>query len=364
MALIGAGGYVGARIIEKSILLGSPTIVPIVRSWRSQGRLARYGIRTFMSEVSDTESLVPLLRGCGMAVNLTMGENNVMLRNVKALHEACAIAGVPILVHVSSAEVFGRAKEQNLKEDSSPRSRHWMEYARAKRETESWLRSQFQGPVKIVILRPGLIWGPGSGWLVQPAKALSDGTAFLFNEGLGICNLIHVDNFIQHLVHLAAQEKVDSGIFNVSDTETLNWLEYYSAIASEIGIEASRIHLLPDSAFKVGYKHRLEGLARTRAAKVIKSRMTSASKVRIKQLLEDKFRSPKYQVIDPKERLPVTRDLWWIQGTKRKLPTRDFATRYPGIELKPFAELMTSAGDWLRFAGFGESDVHSLKMKS
>ncbi|MBI3690016.1 MAG: NAD(P)-dependent oxidoreductase, partial [Mycolicibacterium aromaticivorans] len=267
IALIGAGGYVGARLIEKSVLLGEPSLVPIVRSWRSQGRLARYGVRTVQGDANDAASMVPHLEGCGMAVNLTMGDNASMVDNAQAIHEACRRAGVPLLVHMSSAEIFGRAEAADLKENSAPTTRHWMEYGRAKAATESWLRTQFNGPVKVVILRPGLIWGPGSGWLVQPAQSLIDGTAYVFNDGRGICNLIHVDNLIRHVEELARAEQVESAIFNVSDVETLTWMDYYAAVAQQLGIDSSTIRKLPESAFREGLMAKVAELAQLPPAK-------------------------------------------------------------------------------------------------
>lgn len=355
VAVIGAGGYVGARIIERSILLGELPLVPIVRSWRSQGRLARYGIRTLQGDAGDAKSLVPLIEGCGMAVNLTMGDNARMVGNVQAMHEACRIADVPLLVHMSSAEVFGRAEVPNLQDDSVPASRHWMEYGRAKAAAESWLRTQSNGPVKVVILRPGLIWGPGSGWLVQPAQSLIDGTAYLFNEGRGICNLIHVDNLIQHLEQLARADEVGSAVFNVSDSETMSWRDYYTAIAREIGVEASNIKLLPESSFREGISQRIIGLTQLPPARALKRRLTDQTKVRIKQRLTDRIRPP-IREAQPVEAVPsITKSLWWLQGTAQKLPSQAFRQHYPQTRLQPFPELIAGAGEWLRWAGFEAS---------
>lgn len=357
IAIIGAGGYVGARLVEKAVLQDDLQIVPIVRSWRSQGRLARYGIRTVRGDANDAASLIPLLKGCGMAVNLTMGQNEQMLANVQAIHEACRIAEVPLFVHMSSAEVFGRAEEPDLQDDSVPTNRHWMEYGRAKTEAETWLRSQFNGPVRVVILRPGLIWGPGSGWLVDPAKAMVDGTAYLFNDGRGICNLIHVDNLIQHLEQLAGADSVESNIFNVSDIEDVSWWDYYVAVAREIGIDASTIRLLPESAFREDFSKRVvAALRQLPPAKAIKSRLTDATKIQIKQQIADRIRPPIRDAERIEPIVSITKELWWVQGTANKLPSQTFMQCYPETRLQQFPELMSAAGRWLRFVGFGASE--------
>lgn len=356
IALIGAGGYVGSRLIERSELLGDLLIVPIARSLRSEGRLARYGKRMLRGDAGDAVSLVPLLRGCGMAVNLTMGDDKRTVYDAKAVYAACCEAGVPLLVHMSSAEVFGRAEDPSLSEDSVPDTLHWMEYARAKAEAERWLRQQPADPLKVVILRPGLIWGPGSGWLVRPAKSMVDGTAFLIDEGRGICNLIHVDNLIEHLLQLAKSNQVESGVYNISDTETLTWADYYHAISREIGVDASSIHRVPSSAFRESrFLEIYQKIVELPLAMDVKSRLSYQTHRRINRFKAKVFPSPA-NTVSGIQGPSLTKDMWWVQGTCRKLPSTAFVMRYPGTELRPFEESMKAAGEWLRHVGFESTD--------
>jgi dTDP-4-dehydrorhamnose reductase len=357
IAIIGAGGYVGARLIEQSFLNGAPKLVPIVRSWRSQGRLARYGTCTVRGDASEPKSLVPLLRGCSIAINLTMGNNARILGDVQSIHAACQEAGVGTFVHLSSAEVFGRVDSPVPSEDTPPNDRHWMEYARAKIAAERWLRAQQDPRVQVVILRPGLIWGPGSGWLVGPAQAMVDGTAFLINEGRGVCNLIHVDNLIQHFLALSKVQVVGSGCYNVSDAELITWVEFYTAIAREIGQDPGSIHRIQESDYHESIASRLGGLGQLSVALAIKKRMSGATKIRIKQQLKD-FLSPPRDKPEPiLHQALVTKDLWWLQGTRNKLPTGKFRLTYPSLSLRAFPELMSAAGTWLRHAGFDRADM-------
>lgn len=353
IAIIGAASFVGARFVERAELLGDFSIVPIVRSPRSQGRLARFGTRLALGDAGDAASLVPLLRGCGMVVNLTLGDDRRIVGDVQAIHAACEEADVPLFVHMSSAEVFGRAEDPGLSDDSVADSPHWMEYAHGKRAAEAWLRSQADGPVRVVILRPGLIWGPGAGWLVDPAKALVEGTAYLFNEGRGICNLIHVDNLMEHVLQLAAAPDPRSGIFNISDKETHCWADFYGSIAREVGVDPSTIWMLPDAAFRESrIQQARQKIFNIAPARAVKRRMSGDTKGRIKQQLRDRF-SPPISEARPIEPEPtVSKQLWWLQGTVRKLPSTKFAEHYPDLQLRPFTDLMSASGRWLRYAGF------------
>lgn len=354
LALIGAGGYVGSRLMERAVLTEEIPLVPIVRAWRSHGRLARYGVPILHGDAGDAILLVPTLRGCGMAVNLTTGENSQIVSNTKSIHAACCEAGVPLLIHMSSAEVSGRAEDPLLSEASVPGGRHWMEYGRAKIAAEAWLRSQGNRPVTVVILRPGLIWGPGSSWLVRPAQALLNGTAFLFNEGKGICNLIHIHNLIEHLLQLVRSGHVKPGTYNIADNETLTWADYYDAIAQEIGINPLTIQWLPDSAFQENRAERLsQFLLNQFPGKAIKRHMSQESKQRIKSLRRF-FHTPSRD--DDMPRPIISKQMWWIQGTHRKLPTGAFAQDYPEIKLQSFSDLMAKSGEWLRFAGYRRED--------
>lgn len=353
IAVIGAGSYVGARLVERSVLLGQPPLVPIVRTWRSHGRLARHGLRTVRGDAGDAASLVPALRGCGMALNVTAGDDERIVSDAQAIYAGCREAGVPLLVHMSSAEVFGRAEDPGVTEESAPEGRHWMKYGRAKAAAEAWLRSQSADSVRVVILRPGLIWGPGSNWLTSPAQALLDGTAFLFNEGRGICNLIHIDNLLEHLLQLARSEGVESAVYNIADPETLTWADYYRAIAREIGVEASTVIMLPESAFRETRMQRIAPVLRNQAlVKALKGRLGDDTKRQIKQLIRQRVSPPASasRLVDPQP--VVSKQLWWIQGTYRKLPAGDFARRYPDTTLRSFADHMADAGRWLRYAGF------------
>ncbi|WP_319437056.1 NAD(P)-dependent oxidoreductase [Mycobacterium sp. RTGN5] len=354
IAIIGAGGFVGARFIERAELLGDISLVPIVRSSRSQGRLARFGKRTVVGDAGDPASLVPLIQGCGMVVNLTTGDDQRAVSDAQSIHTACQQADVPLFVHTSSAEVFGRAEAPDLTDDSFPGDEHWMVYAQAKTAAEAWLRSQSDGPVKVVILRPGLIWGPGSGWLVNPARELINGTAYLFDDGRGICNLIHVDNLIEHLVQLGKSPHPESGVFNVADSETISWADFYGAIAREVGVDPSTIWQLEPMEFR---DSRMRAILNIAPARALKRRMSGDTKGRLKQQLNDWLSPPisEAQPIVPKP--TVDKQIWWLQGTPKKLPSTAFAERYPDLQLRPFEDLISAAGQWLRYAGFEHPDA-------
>lgn len=352
IAVIGAGGYVGARLVERAQLLEEFRLVPIVRSVHSQGRLARYGPVLLRGDAAETSSIVPLLKGSRMAINLTLGGPGSTVRNIRSIHDACRLAGVPVLVHVSTAEIFGRAEPADLTEDSLPRSRHWMEYARDKTSAELWLRIRPPGDVSTVILRPGLIWGPGSRWLVRPAQELLNGTAYVFNDGRGVCNLIHVDNLIDHLKHIADGGVVGSGTFNVADDETHSWDGFYRAIAREVGVDETSIHRLTEYPRRERFKRELTGLRQSAPVRAVTHRVPASTRETLRHWIDGAIRPPIRQPQPYTPRPAIDKSVWWAQGTVRRLPSGAFNEAFPGLRLRPFGDLMAAAGRWLRQAGF------------
>src|SRR5206468_10798087 len=64
--------------------------------------------------------------------------------------------------------------------------------------SENFLRERMaERRLAIVVLRPGLVWGPGSPWVLGPATDLLRGAAFLAGSGGGICNLMYVDDLLR-----------------------------------------------------------------------------------------------------------------------------------------------------------------------
>lgn len=176
----------------------------------------------------------------------------------------------------------------------------------------------------------------------------------MFNEGRGICNLIHVDNLMEHLVQLAKSPPTPAPVSSISPMRRRTRADFYRAIAHEVGVDPSTIRMLPDSAFRESRLSavRQKKLFNIAPARAVKRRMTGDTKGRIKQALRDKFSPPisEPQPISPEP--DVSKQIWWLQGTARKLPSTTFAEQYPGTQLRPFDELMSASGRWLRYAGF------------
>ena len=358
IALVGAGGFVGSRMLEMAALghpaLSGAELVPIIRQARGIARNSKLGLSSFVPiAVPDVRSLARAFDGCSMIVNLTMGDNSRILPDVQQMHEACRQAGVPAFLHVSSAEVFGRCDISGLTDDSPWLRGHWMPYARAKGEAEDWLRAQSGGP-RVVVLRPGLVWGPRSPWVSGPAETLLAGTAWQIDGGRWACNLCHVDNLAFAIIAVGRSVAMTPGFYNVGDPDRPTWAEYWAALAREMGLDQPMVDL-PETAFHESLMSRLSSLKDSVFARALKKRLHSATKERIKSRLAD-FRA----FCSPRQKTPqvcVSKSLWWLQTTRYHLPISRFQLAYPSAVRLRFSEGMVATGRWLRFSGYGSGGM-------
>jgi 2-alkyl-3-oxoalkanoate reductase len=351
IAVIGAGGYVGGRVVEMATLgaqgLEGVRIVPVVRRPRALARLARLGpLETRFGDLASPASISDAVKGCKVAVNLTMGDHRRFVADVANLYEACRANGVECLIHLSSAEVYGRCDQAGLTDDSPWFRGHWMGYAREKGRAEDWLRERSgRGGPKIVVLRPGLVWGPRSGWVAGPAQQLVNGSAGWVDGGKWACNLCFVDS-LARMIAAVARRPVP-GFYNVGDGNRPAWRRYLGDLSKVIGTPPEDIHDKPESDCRTSWGDRFEVVREAAWFKSLKARFRNQTKAKVKRML---LGAPK-----PPEGRPApsyNREQWWLQTTRYALPTGKFRDAYPEASVPDYDAVFPMTASWLQFAGY------------
>jgi nucleoside-diphosphate-sugar epimerase len=354
VAVLGAGGFVGARLLEMAVLSGRTDIVPVVRSFRSAARSAQLAFPHRLADTSRHESLLRALDGCDTVVNLTAGKPYEILRTTENIYRAARAAGARLLIHISSATVFGEVDRPDLPDDAPPRLHQWKPYAREKGRAENLLRERMagDGQVAIVVLRPSLVWGPSSQWVLGPASELVRGAAYLRGGGAGICNLMYVDDLVRSIDAVVAHGAAPSGFFNVADDIVPNWREYYTALAEGLGIDPATIHLVPEDGYRPGLRERLEPIRDHRAYAWLKERIPLETRTHIKsRLARGREREP---LPGAAARPVVTRTMWEVQATRYPLPTAKFRATFGTPNRGSFGSGIAASLAWLRFIGLGD----------
>lgn len=197
VGIIGANGFIGTRLTEQFHLTRFAEVRAIVRSYTSLAGLSRFKLDYKIADALDYKSLTEAFTGCEVVVHCIAGDPDTILGSIQPVYSAAKNAGVQRLIYLSSAMVHGQMPAPGTDEESPLDPRQILPYNNAKVRAEKLLfKLRKKGKVEIIILRPGIVFGPRSAWITKFISDLLNGDAFLINYGKGICNSIYIDNLI------------------------------------------------------------------------------------------------------------------------------------------------------------------------
>jgi nucleoside-diphosphate-sugar epimerase len=242
IAVIGAGGFIGSRIVESFHLRGWAEVRPLVRRASALARSSRFHLDSRIADARDERALCAALSGCEYLIHAAGGDAATILKIVGPVFRAAQSAGVRRIVYLSSASVHGQSPQTGTDESSRLRADQPISYNNAKvRAERRFLHLRAKGNVEIVLLRPGIVYGPRSSWIGSFADELLTGRALVANEARGICNGIYIDNLV-HAIRLAVTaDSVDGHAFLLGDQETVTWRDLYEPIVKAMGMAFEEI---------------------------------------------------------------------------------------------------------------------------
>ncbi|WP_438481981.1 NAD-dependent epimerase/dehydratase family protein [Oleiharenicola lentus] len=243
VAIIGANGFIGTRLVELFHLTGRHTVVTVVRRAASLALTARFALDSRIGDALSVPSLSAALAGCDAVVHTAIGDPHQIQRMPTVLCLAAARAGVRRVVYLSSASVHGQAPVPGTSEDSPLHCHHAIDYNNAKVRAERiffWecARHNLDG----FALRPSVVFGPRSRWITDLASDLRRNQAWLLGDGEGICNTLYVDNLVEAVAKSLAAPAEAAGAYLVGDAECGTWGNFYRQVATSLEIDCSTIH--------------------------------------------------------------------------------------------------------------------------
>jgi nucleoside-diphosphate-sugar epimerase len=354
VALVGANGFIGSRAVEILHLNGLAEVRPVVRTVASLARLARFDLEGCVADAFDQTALRYAFAGCAVVVHAVAGDPGVILGTLAPVYQAAQAAGVRRLVYLSTASVHGQAPALGTNEESPLSEDQPLAYNQAKVQAErELLKLRAQGTVEVVLLRPGIVWGPRSVWIANFADALLAGEAYLIDRGQGICNSIYVDNLV-HAIYLALDAPgVDGEALLVGDREQVTWADLYRPLAEALGYNLTQLPeaVIPD--FAPGWQERVKKLHGTKPVQgflaLFPQRWRQAAFDGLTTLLAE----PSSPWTVPKPSQPVaSQEMALLYRCQYKLPFDKARTKLgyePGVS---FAEGCCRTVGWLGFAGY------------
>ena len=369
-AVLGANGFIGTRITEMFALSDLTEVRPIVRNYSSLARASRFSLDSRVADAFDQEALQNAFQGCDVVVHAVAGDIQTVLGTLTPVYQAAQNAGVRRLVYLSSGSVHGQAPAPGTDEKSALSDKQVLPYNNAKVHAEQTLSQlRGQGDVELVILRPGIVFGPRSFWVTSFAEALLSERAALLNRAAGICNSIYVDNLV-HAIYLAGTHpKADREVFLLGDEECVTWADLYDPIARALGYDLADLPegviAAQEPAPKPSWFERLEPIRVSRPVQGLLSVFPHRYRVAAYRAYETILGTQG----DPSPTKPeggqpvISREMAMLYSCQYKLP-HEKATRVLGYQPPvPFQQAVRRTVAWLAFAGYPIKDEH-IRMRS
>lgn len=249
----GANGFLGSAVVRRLTHCDLREIRCLVRPGSDRSRLASViaetpesNIRLVEGTLANARSIEIALAGVDTVFHIASGMTgsaaDLFLSSVvasKNLLEALRCQVRTRVVLISSFGVYGRpgnSSKSILTEETSletmPERRDLYSFAKHRQEQLFWEYRELQH-FPLVVLRPGVIYGPG-GSEISSRVGLSAFGLFLHLGGNNLLPLSYVDNCADAVVLAGFSDTADGHVFNVHDDDLPTCSQFLKRFRREV----------------------------------------------------------------------------------------------------------------------------------
>jgi nucleoside-diphosphate-sugar epimerase len=258
----GGGGFLGSAIVRRLAEKGVR-----VRSFARNRypELTKLNVTQIQGDIADREAVTDACAGAEIVFHTAAkpgvwGKYEDYFRpNVTGTENviaACRKHRVPRLIHTSSPSVVFPGGDMEGADESVPYPETFhAHYPETKALAEQRVRKAASGELRVIILRPHLIWGPGDNHLVPRILARARQLAII-GDGKNLVDTIYIDNAAEaHLLaaeQLKAHPELSGNLYFISQDEPMPLWDMVNAILRAGGHGPVRRTISRKTAMRIG----------------------------------------------------------------------------------------------------------------
>ena len=244
----GATGFLGSRLVSALAARGD-AVRALSRGTDGESRLQGTDTEIVRGDMKDRESLRRALAGvdavCHAAAAMSGSWQEYVettIRGTEWMLELSREAGIKRFVHISTITVYRTADLERgafIDETSSldPDPGRLGPYVHAKVEAEKHACRHLQQGLPVVVIRPGIIFGPG-GRLLHPSVGyfVTKKLFLLVGDGTNPLPLTYVDNTVDGILLALSAEQAVGQTYNLVDGAAITqkeFLDHYRAAVDD-----------------------------------------------------------------------------------------------------------------------------------
>jgi predicted dehydrogenase/nucleoside-diphosphate-sugar epimerase len=251
VAVTGATGFLGTRLVEALLSATDATVLAAVRNYSrlpALSRLDQARLRFAAVDLDTTADLDVSLRGTDTVIHCAFGGSGTdserwrtTVDGTRAVIKASLKAEVKRLVYVSSIAVYDTSSAV-VTEDSAvllPDDSD-LGYGQQKLCAERLSLAASESGLEVVVIQPAVIYGPwGPRWTINALRRLASEPGLLPSGSGGVCNAVYVDDVVSALLLAAAVPGAAGERFIVSGPSPVSWGEFYDRYRDILSVPRS-----------------------------------------------------------------------------------------------------------------------------
>ena len=241
----GAGGFLGRHIVGRLLAHGETDIRCLIRDPSKRSRLNslkdRYpkaNLDVVLGNLRYPRELKSVVEGVGLVIHAAAAMKGsaaeIFLDSVVASRNLldAIVAGHPMrVILISSFGALGVAElgrgaliDEQAPLETHPEWRDVYSYSKLSQESLFWQYREKYG-LDLTVLRPGVIYGPGSNSVSNRVGFPAFGTFFHLG-GKNLLPLTHVENCSEAVALVALREGSDGEVYHIVDDEVITSRQY------------------------------------------------------------------------------------------------------------------------------------------